>query len=220
MRVPSQVIAVIMLVAALAGCAGEGEKGPVPLVAEGGAPVIVPGGPGEAGRTAGPGESLGASEARVTAADVRFAEGMIPHHRQALEMAGLVPSRASSPAVRGIGERIVAAQRPEIAAMTSWLRAAGRPPGGQAGGDGHSGQGGHGDVVTLEQMNRLRTARGKAFDTLFLNLMITHHEAAVTMAGLQLREGTDRAMLATAKDVVSGQGIEITRMRRLLASPS
>ncbi|MGC5013030.1 DUF305 domain-containing protein [Streptosporangium sp. DT93] len=215
---PSQIIAVIMLISALVGCTGEGAGGPASFVAESGAPVIVPGGPGEAGRTARPGENLGESEARVTAADVRFAEGMIPHHRQALEMAGLVPSRASSPAVRGMAERIVAAQRPEIAAMTSWLRAAGRPPGDQAG--GHAGQGGHGDVVTLEQMNRLRAARGKAFDTLFLNLMIVHHEAAVTMAGLQLREGTDRIMLATAKDVVSGQGIEIARMRRLLAAPA
>ncbi|GAA3031653.1 DUF305 domain-containing protein [Streptosporangium longisporum] len=215
---PGQVIAVIMAISAVGGCAGTQPERPAPLVADGGAPVIIPGGPGEAGRTASPGENLGESEARVTAADVRFAEDMIPHHRQALEMADLVPSRSSSPVLRGLAERITAAQRPEIAAMTSWLRAAGRSPDGQ--GDGHAGQGGHDDVVTLEQMNRLRTARGADFDTLFLTLMIAHHEAAVTMAGRQLREGTDRAMLATAKDVVSGQAIEIARMRRLLASPA
>ncbi|MFI6512770.1 DUF305 domain-containing protein [Streptosporangium sp. NPDC050855] len=211
---PGQVIAMIMAISAVGGCAGAEPERAAPLVADGGAPVIIPGGPGEAGRTAAPGENLGESEARVTAADVRFAEDMIPHHRQALEMAGLVPSRSSSPVLRGLAERITAAQRPEIAAMTSWLRAAGRSP------DGHAGQEGHEDVVTLEQMNRLRTARGAAFDTLFLTLMIAHHEAAVTMAGRQLREGADRAMLATAKDVVSGQGIEIARMRRLLTSPA
>ncbi|MEU4538348.1 DUF305 domain-containing protein [Streptosporangium sp. NPDC023825] len=205
---PSQGIAVIMVAAVLGGCAEAGSERSTPLVAESGAPVIIPGGPGEAGRTARPGERLGESEARVTAADVRFAEGMIPHHRQALEMAALVPARSSSPVLRKLAERITAAQRPEIAAMTSWLKAAGRPPGEHGGHDDHA--------LPLEEMNRLRAARGAAFDTLFLTLMITHHEAAVTMAGLQLREGTDRVMLATAKDVVSGQGIEIARMRALL----
>ncbi|MGS2640078.1 DUF305 domain-containing protein [Streptosporangium sp. LJ11] len=196
------------MAAVLGGCAEAGSERSIPLVAESGAPVIIPGGPGEAGRTAMPGERLGESEARVTAADVRFAEGMIPHHRQALEMAALVPARSSSPVLRKLAERITAAQRPEIAAMTSWLRSAGRPPGEHGGHDDHT--------LPLEEMNRLRAARGAAFDTLFLTLMITHHEAAVTMAGLQLREGADRVMLATAKDVVSGQGIEIARMRDLL----
>ncbi|MGJ6964956.1 DUF305 domain-containing protein [Streptosporangium sp. G11] len=201
----------IIVASVLGGCADTGPERPAPLVAGSGAPVIIPGGPGEPGRTARPGENLGETEARVTAADVRFAEGMIPHHRQALEMAALVPSRSSSPVLRRLAGRITAAQRPEIAAMTSWLRAAGRTPGEH---DGSGGHGGH--TLPLEEMNRLRAARGAAFDTLFLTLMITHHEAAVTMAGLQLREGSDRAMLATAKDVVSGQGIEIARMRDLL----
>ncbi|WP_433378153.1 DUF305 domain-containing protein [Streptosporangium sp. CA-115845] len=205
---PSQVIAVIMATSVLGGCTEAAQRGSAPLVAETGAPVIIPGGPGEAGRTARPGENLGESEARVTAADVRFAEGMIPHHRQALEMAELVPARSSSPVLRKLAERITAAQRPEIAAMTSWLEVIGRAPQGHEGHDEHA--------VTLEEMNRLREARGAAFDSLFLTLMIVHHEAAVTMAGLQLREGADRAMLAVAKDVVSGQGIEIARMRRLL----
>ncbi|MFI6456390.1 DUF305 domain-containing protein [Streptosporangium amethystogenes] len=205
---PSQIIAVIMAISVLGGCAEAAQRGSAPLVAETGAPVIIPGGPGEAGRTARPGENLGESEARITAADVRFAEGMIPHHRQALEMAELVPARSSSPILRNLAERITAAQRPEIAAMTSWLKAIGRAPQGHEEHDEHA--------VTLEEMNRLRGARGAAFDTLFLTLMIAHHEAAVTMAGLQLREGADRAMLAVAKDVVSGQGIEIARMRRLL----
>ncbi|WP_329093675.1 MULTISPECIES: DUF305 domain-containing protein [unclassified Streptosporangium] len=201
----------IIVASVLGGCAETAPERSAPLVAESGAPVIIPGGPGEGGRTARPGENLGESEARVTAADVRFAEGMIPHHRQALEMAALVPSRSSSPVLRRLAERITAAQRPEIAAMTSWLKAAGRTPG------EHGGYGGHDDhTLPLEEMNRLRAARGAAFDTLFLTLMITHHEAAVTMAGLQLREGADRAMLATAKDVVAGQGIEIARMRDLL----
>ncbi|OUC99901.1 DUF305 domain-containing protein [Streptosporangium minutum] len=199
------VIVAISMTSVLAGCAAGGNGERAPLVAGTGAPVIIPGGPGDAGRTAEPGERLGVSEARVSAADVRFAEGMIPHHRQALEMAALVAPRSASAALRTLADRITAAQRPEIAAMSSWLKAVGRPP------EGHADH-----TVTLEQMNRLRAARGAAFDELFLTLMITHHEEAMTMARRQLQDGTDRAMLSTAKDVLSGQGIEIARMRRLL----
>ncbi|WP_433239075.1 DUF305 domain-containing protein [Streptosporangium sp. CA-135522] len=199
------VIVAISATSVLAACGTGGTEERTPLVAGTGAPVIVPGGPGDAGRTARPGERLGVSEARVTAADVRFAEGMIPHHLQALEMAALVASRSPSAALRALADRIAAAQRPEIAAMTSWLESAGR----------HSGRhGGH--TVTSEQMNRLGQARGAAFDRLFLTLMIAHHEEAMTMARQQLASGADRAMLATAKDVLSGQGVEIARMRKLL----
>lgn len=204
-RLSREVIAMILMASILTGCAAAEPEGRTPLVADTGAPVIVPGGPGDMGRTARPGESLGDSEARVTAADVKFAEGMIPHHRQALEMAALVSPRSSSVPLRRLAERITAAQRSEIAAMTSWLKSVGRPA------DGHDDH-----TVTLEQMNRLRAARGEAFDVLFLNLMIVHHEAATVMAGRQLKAGGDRTMLAMAKDVVSGQGIEIARMRELL----
>ncbi|MFF5212115.1 DUF305 domain-containing protein [Streptosporangium sp. NPDC000396] len=195
----------ILMASLLAGCAGSETGQRTPLVAGTGAPVIIPGGPGEAGRTAKPGERLGESEAQVTGADVRFAEGMIPHHRQALEMAALVAPRSSSRALRTLAERITVAQRAEIAAMTSWLKAVGRT---WEGHDDHT--------VTQEQMNRLRAARGAAFDRLFLSLMITHHQAALEMARRQLQDGTDRTMLATAKDVLSGQGVEIARMRELL----
>ncbi|MFC4056798.1 DUF305 domain-containing protein [Planomonospora corallina] len=205
----SLVLAVIATAAVTAGCSASEAGTSSPLVAGTGAPVIVPGGPGDAGRTAAPGERLGESEARVTAADVRFAEGMIPHHRQALEMAALVPERSSSRKVRTLAERIAAAQRPEIEAMRSWLESVGRTSGAHGiHGDGHP--------VTEEEMNRLRTARGRAFDELFLTLMIRHHEAALEMATGQLGAGADRTMTAMAGDVVSGQGVEISRMREML----
>ncbi|MEV7011597.1 DUF305 domain-containing protein [Streptosporangium sp. NPDC051022] len=208
---PYGVDVTIFAVLLLSGCATTGTGGRAPLVAGTGAPVIIPGEPGDAGRTAAPGERLGESEARVTAADVRFAEGMIPHHRQVLEMAALVPSRSSSPALHRLAGRIIAAQRSEIMAMTTWLKSVGRVP------PGHDGHPGAEHTITPEQMERLAAARGAVFDELFLNLMIVHHEAAVEMAGRQLEEGADRTMLATANDVVSGQGVEIARMRRLLA---
>jgi uncharacterized protein (DUF305 family) len=155
---------------------------------------------------------------------------MIPHHRQALEMAGLVASRASAGAVKAVAGRITAGQGPEIVAMSSWLRSLGRevPAAGHedhagnaaaAGASGASGAAGAAyGMATLGQLNRLRAARGSDFDRLFLQLMITHHEGAVRMSENELRDGTDRTMRKVAQDVVSGQRTEIARMRALLGA--
>ncbi|MEV6980241.1 DUF305 domain-containing protein [Sphaerisporangium sp. NPDC051017] len=211
-----------MLASGVAGCTtatGTAEDGRAPVVAGGGAPVIVPGAPGESGRTATPGERVGRPERRASAADVLFAERMIPHHRQALEMAGLAPERSSDARVRSLCARISAGQRPEIDVMARWLRALGRdvPADHPGHGDGTTpaGQAGYG-MASLEEMNRLRSSRGEAFDALLLRLMIRHHEGAVTMAGEELAGGTDQIMRAMAADMASGQRVEIGRMRALL----
>ncbi|GAA1011614.1 DUF305 domain-containing protein [Acrocarpospora pleiomorpha] len=192
-----------VLVAACSAAAPE-----TPLVAGSGAPVVVPGGPGGVGRTATPGERIGTGESRATGADVRFAEMMIPHHRQALEMAGLVPGRTTNSQVTAMARRIEAAQRPEVAVLTSWLAALGRAP-------AHDHPEGYG-MAGLPEMNSLRTARNAAFDRLFLTLMIRHHEGALTMAAEELRDGRDRMMRTLATDVARGQRIEIGRMREML----
>ncbi len=204
--------ALITVVGAVSGCTSTSTRAPKPIVAGSGAPVVVPGGPGDQGRTAKPGERIRDQDTGSAAADVRFAEAMIPHHRQALEMAALAGSRTSDDLVLALAERITRGQAPEITVMTSWLRSLGRPAP-----EAHDHQAAYG-MATLEQMNRLRTARGAAFDTLFLELMIRHHEGAVTMAGEELRRGTDRAMRKMAQDVIAGQQIEITRMRGILRS--
>ncbi|MEN3537190.1 DUF305 domain-containing protein [Microbispora sp. ZYX-F-249] len=142
------------------------------------------------------------------AADVRFAEAMVPHHRQALEMAGLAAARTGDPLVTAVAGRVLDGQRPEIAVMEAWLRGLGRTP-----------PSGHGHVTSdygmagEEELNRLRTARGRAFDRLFLTLMIRHHEGAVSMAAEELRRGRDHTMRTMAQDVVTGQRIEIARMK-------
>lgn len=200
-------ILIVVVTFAVAGCAPAGEG---PSAVGTGAPVIVPDGPGSSGRTATPGERIGSTPG-VSAADVRFAEGMIPHHRQALEMAGLVRERTNSRGVRAVADQIVLTQQPEIDAMTAWLRGVGREvPGGHHGGSGAYG------MASLEQLNELRAARGAAFERLFLTLMIRHHEGAVKMAGEELTAGRDRRMLLMARDVSSGQTVEIARMRTLL----
>ncbi|MCP2354988.1 uncharacterized protein (DUF305 family) [Nonomuraea thailandensis] len=145
---------------------------------------------------------------------MRFAEGMIPHHRQALEMTSMVEARTSTATIRAFARQITAAQRPEIKAMTAWLAELDRSVP-----DGHRHeQGASYGMATQEELNALRAARGTVFDRMFLQLMTRHHEGAVKMAGEQLAGGRDQRMRMMAKDVYSGQSIEIARMRQILES--
>ncbi|MEU4724440.1 DUF305 domain-containing protein [Nonomuraea dietziae] len=202
------VVVTVIVTLALAGCSAP-PAGPSPVGS--GPPVIVPDSPGQAGRTARPGESLPARDWTAVAADVRFAEGMIPHHRQALEMAGLVDSRTTTKGVRDVARQITLTQKPEITLMSDWLSGLGRA----APGHGSHGADGYG-MASLEELNRLRAARGPAFDRLFLELMIRHHEGARRMASEELKSGQDQRMRLMANDVYAGQGIEIARMKEIL----
>lgn len=190
-------------------------SGPEPGVVGTDAPVLVPGSPGAPGRTASPGERIGPSPAPTVAADVRFAEGMIPHHRQALEMTSLVEARTTTPVIRAFARSITAAQTPEIKAMTAWLAELGRPA--PASHDHGLAAAGYG-MATEEELNALRASKGPAFDRMFLRLMMRHHEGAVKMAGEELAAGRDHRMHLLAKDVYAGQSIEIERMRQALTS--
>jgi len=156
------------------------------------------------------------------AADVAFAQGMIPHHRQAVTMSELAASRAASSAVKELAERIEKAQAPEIETMSGWLQkwgekvpAADSPAGhgGHAsGGAGHAMPG----MMSAEDMATLEKASGQAFDEAFLRLMIEHHQGAVEMAGTELKEGAHQPALDLADAVVTTQTAEITAMRKLL----
>ncbi|MEU2909308.1 DUF305 domain-containing protein [Streptomyces massasporeus] len=154
------------------------------------------------------------------AQDVAFAQGMIPHHRQALEMARLAESRASSGTVKDLAGRIEKAQDPEIRTMTGWLKSwAEKVPGGTAGGgmdhsaSGHSGMPG---MMTGEDMAALEKLTGKAFDVQFLTLMVEHHEGAVEMARTEQSKGRHAAAKAMAGDIVTAQNAEIGEMDKLL----
>ncbi|WP_245765811.1 DUF305 domain-containing protein [Nonomuraea jiangxiensis] len=178
------------------------------------APVLVPGKPGEPGRTATPGERVGQSPQPTVASDVRFAEAMIPHHRQALEMTSLVEARTTTAVVRSLARSITVAQTPEIRTMTGWLAELGRPA---PAAHEHAPAAGYG-MASEAELNALRAARGTAFDRMFLRLMTRHHQGAVKMAGEELAGGRDLRMRMLAKDVYSGQSIEIARMAEALES--
>lgn len=148
-------------------------------------------------------------------ADIRFAQEMIPHHRQAVEMAALVPSHSTDPRVIDLAARIQQAQDPEITAMTGWLQAWGAPV---PEGTGHSG--GHHEgmpgMMTDEQMAELEAAQGAEFDRMWLTMMIDHHEGAVQMAQTELAEGSDPQARTMAQEIIDAQQAEIEEMRAIL----
>ncbi|MFG3337958.1 DUF305 domain-containing protein [Streptomyces tendae] len=178
----------------------------------------------DAGST--PGNETG--EQAHNAQDVAFAQGMIPHHRQALEMARLAPDRSASAEVEDLAARIEKAQDPEITTMTGWLTAWGedvpQPAASNASpgatepmpGMDHSGHSGMPGMMDGQDMAELEKASGRAFDTMFLTMMVEHHEGAVEMAGTEQAEGRYAPAKALADDIVTAQNAEITEMNKLL----
>ncbi|GAA3965395.1 DUF305 domain-containing protein [Streptomyces marokkonensis] len=199
-----------LAVLALGACDSGSDTG---AAAAAGPSVIAPGKPGEGNRTlsAKDAEEQRADDDSPNSADVSYARMMIQHHAQALEMTGLVPEHAESGQVKALAERISVAQGPEITAMQGWLRNHGEKEAG--GGHDHAAMPG---MATEAQLEELRTARGKAFDQLFLTLMITHHEGAITMATEVKSQGNNVQVEEMADDVVAQQTSEISRMREML----
>ncbi|KAB8182146.1 DUF305 domain-containing protein [Microbispora catharanthi] len=146
-------------------------------------------------------------------ADVMFAQMMIPHHRQALEMAKLAEERAASSQVKELAKQIEAAQDPEIKTMTGWLESWGvQAPGEDAMPMDHGMPG----MMSEEDMKKLEGLKGAAFDKAFLQMMIQHHEGAVSMAKEEVAGGAYEPAKQMAESVISSQSAEISRMKKLL----
>ena len=155
-------------------------------------------------------------------ADVAFAQGMIPHHTQAIEMSQLAPERAQSEQVKDLARQIEAAQGPEIDTLTGWLQRWGAPapqsemPGMDHGSMPGMDHGGMQGMMAPEDMQKLQQARGAEFDRMFLTMMIEHHEGAVTMAETELAQGQFPEAKQMAQQIVSSQQAEIKTMQDLL----
>ncbi|MFI1976898.1 DUF305 domain-containing protein [Streptomyces wedmorensis] len=146
-------------------------------------------------------------------ADVMFAQMMIPHHEQALEMAELADGRAEDPEVKRLVAAVKGAQDPEIAKMRAWLKGWGKPESaGHGSGSGHGMSG----MMSEQDMKDLAAVKGKAFDRKFAELMIAHHEGAVAMAEDERKDGGNTAAKALADDVVRTQSEEIAALRKIL----
>ncbi|KOV40718.1 DUF305 domain-containing protein (plasmid) [Streptomyces xanthophaeus] len=164
--------------------------------------------------TKSPSSSAPASQGRHNAADVAFAKGMIPHHRQAVEMADLAPTRAGSAEVKKLAEDIRKAQDPEIKTMSGWLTSWGEEVPAEGAMD-HSMHGTSG-MMSAEEMDKLKNSSGKAFDTAFMEMMIKHHEGAVAMAKTEQADGAYEPAKTTAAAIITSQTAEITQMNKLL----
>ncbi|MFH9086446.1 DUF305 domain-containing protein [Streptomyces sp. NPDC017673] len=160
-----------------------------------------------------------ASATAHNAQDVSFAQGMIPHHQQALEMAKLADGRASSARVKDLASRIEKAQDPEIRTMTGWLTSWGEQVP-MAGTDhsAHSGMSGMSGMMSEGDMTALKKATGKDFDTKFLSMMVDHHEGAVEMATTEKEKGQYGPAKTMADAIVTAQNAEIKEMKQLLGT--
>ena len=154
--------------------------------------------------------------AEFNEADAVFAQLMIRHHAQAVEMSDLMLTKEGVPAaVTGLATRIKAAQGPEIEKMTAWLKSWNQPtemPSGMAGGHSMSG------MMGQEDMTALRAGQGTEAAKLFLTQMTAHHEGAVTMAKTESTDGKYPEAVQLAKDIVTAQETEIQEMKDLLAT--
>ncbi|MEU0300643.1 DUF305 domain-containing protein [Streptomyces sp. NPDC006175] len=173
------------------------------------------GGHGVHGSASSSAPAPSASQGRHNAADVAFAQGMIPHHRQAVEMAGLASDRAGAAEVEKLAEEIKKAQDPEIKTLSGWLTSWGEQVP-AAGAMGHSMHDADGGMMTAEEMDSLKQMSGKAFDTAFMKMMIKHHEGAVAMAKTQKADGAFPGATAMADAIVTSQTTEIGTMNSLL----
>ncbi|HEY5545342.1 MAG TPA: DUF305 domain-containing protein [Gemmatimonadaceae bacterium] len=164
-----------------------------------------------------------------TDADVHFMSGMIPHHAQAVLIAGWAPTHAARADIRAFCERVVVGQGDEIAIMQNWLRDRGLPV--PAANSTHlrmkMGNMEHDmlmpGMLTPEELAQLDSARGPRFDRLFLTFMIRHHEGAITMVEELLASNgaaQDDLIIKLANDIFADQTTEIERMKTILAAMS
>ena len=212
--VPTLVSCAVLVVA---GCASSsGTQAP---------PIIRPGAPGQASAVVTPSDAANQQVPVATEADIRFMQGMIHHHAQALDMTDLIEARTNDPDMRKLGLRIHVSQTDEIKMMQRWLQARGQEAPDPRAHHDMAGMPGMDDPVmmpgmlTHADMARLAAAKGAEFDRLFLEGMIRHHGGALTMVKELFATpgaGQQSDIFAFASDVVADQQAEIDRMTAML----
>ena len=144
--------------------------------------------------------------------DVMFAQMMIPHHQQAVQLAAMVPDRSTNPELVKLAATISGEQEPEINAMKALLVQWDISP--HAASD-HAGMPMDG-MVDDATMAKLGTLKGQEFDTLWLQSMISHHQGAIAMAGGEVAAGKSPDMITMAQNMVTAQQAEIDQMKKML----
>ena len=209
--VTSRVAAILLIASAGAACR-------TAAVADARPPLLQAGAPGQPSRAVSAMQASDLSQVQYTGADIKFMQGMIGHHAQAVEMVALVPARSSLEDVRKLALRIDVSQKDEMNMMREWLQARSQQiPDPRA----HHMMGAAlmPGMLTPEEMERLAAAKGAEFDRLFLEGMIKHHTGAITMVQeLFATEGAGQTpeIFSYASDVDADQRMEIDRMGSLL----
>lgn len=182
-------------------------------------PIIQPGAPGQTSRQLDVDEASNLAATRFSAADVTFMQDMIVHHQQAVDMAALVADRTARNEMIELSRRIDLSQKDEIAFMKGWLQDRDQPlP--ELKGDHH--EGAHATMEGMAspaQMKELAASEGADFDNMFLQLMIKHHEGALSMVGALLKKpgsAYDPVLFEFTTDITNDQKAEITRMTAML----
>jgi uncharacterized protein (DUF305 family) len=204
-----RVFAILLVAAAAASCRTGG----------GSAAIVQPGAPGQESKVVDAEQARDLSKVQFTPADVKFMQGMIHHHAQAIDMVKLLETRTQSDDMKRFALRIQLSQDDEIRMMRRWLDVRGQEvPGEHA----HHMPGAPlmPGMLTADEMTRLAAAKGPEFDRLFLEGMIKHHAGAITMVQELFKTpgaGQDSEIYAFASDVDADQRMEIERMGAMLA---
>lgn len=153
-------------------------------------------------------------------ADVMFATMMLPHHQQAVELSGILLSKAGIDVqVRDLATKIKAAQAPEIAQMSGWLAGWGADPSPTGMGNMPGMSQGSGDgMMSQADMDAFKNADGRQAPKMFLTGMIAHHQGAVAMAQTELTQGQNTQAKKLARSILGTQNAQITQMKQLLGT--
>jgi len=194
------------------------------------APIVQPGAPGKPSRVLTR-ETAVAPPRAPEAADIRFMQGMIMHHAQAVEMTDLLRTRTRNKELQALGKRMSISQTDEIKFMKQWLEDRGQPTSMEHHQMSDTKRNDHMEhmnmdsmplmpgMLTPQQMKALEQARGSAFDHLFLTGMIQHHNGALVMVRDLFdtpAAGQDAALFDFATDVDNTQRAEINIMGNML----
>ena len=187
------------------------------------APIILPGAPGEESKNLDAEDATNIANTSYIEADVKFLQGMIIHHEQAILMSSMVGKRTNNPTIVDLADRIDASQEDEISFMEGWLKDRGEnvPEENEHSMMGHHDMSVHIDMVgmaTPQQLRELENSTGTDFDRLFLQLMIAHHDGALEMVkDLKKFSGAayDPILNEFVSDLVNDQGVEIERMNTI-----
>lgn len=151
--------------------------------------------------------------------DTMFAQMMIPHHAQAIDMAKLAATRASNADVKALATRIEGAQEPEITTMSGWLNSWGENASSTSMdmSSSHSTNMNSG-MMSSADMTKLEGLSGTTFDRQFLTMMTQHHQGAIDMAKTEQASGKYQPARSLASDIIAAQSTEIAEMHHLLTT--